>query len=75
MRRGVLGSLIYNPNAFADNLRDSGTFWLFASFCIVGFFTIVWVPETKGKSLEMIEAELMNDMERVGFLETFELVD
>lgn len=50
-----------------------GTFWSFAGFCVVGFYTIILVPETKGKSLEIIEAELMSDTERVGFMETFNL--
>lgn len=46
---------------------------MFAAFCVAGFYAIVLVPETKGKSLEMIEAELMNDTERVGFMDTFNL--
>lgn len=56
-----------------DTLGHSGTFWIFAGFCVAGFYAIVLVPETKGKSLEIIEAELMNDSERVGFMETFQL--
>lgn len=65
-----LSSLQFN---FADGLGRSGTFWTFAAFCILGFYLIILVPETKGKSLEIIEAELMNDTDRVGFMETFEL--
>ena len=40
-------------------LGVSGTFWLYAAICIAGF-VFVWfrVPETKGKSLELIEQEL-----------------
>lgn len=56
-----------------ETLDESGTFWLFAGFCVAGFYTIVLVPETKGKSLEIIEAELLNDTEHDGFLETFNL--
>ena len=40
-----------------DAIGESGTFWLFAFFCVVGG---VWiyrkVPETKGRSLEQIQA-------------------
>lgn len=40
-----------------DHLTSAGTFWLFASVCSVNvIFTIVFVPETKGKTLEQIEA-------------------
>uniref|UniRef100_V9KG94 Solute carrier family 2, facilitated glucose transporter member 8 n=1 Tax=Callorhinchus milii TaxID=7868 RepID=V9KG94_CALMI len=39
-----------------DNITPYGTFWLFGSFCFLSiFFTIFFVPETKGKSLEQIE--------------------
>nr|QDF45864.1 glucose transporter 8 [Lateolabrax maculatus]QDF45865.1 glucose transporter 8-2 [Lateolabrax maculatus] len=38
-------------------LTSAGTFWLFASMCIVNvIFTIAFIPETKGKTLEQIEA-------------------
>ncbi|XP_037633823.1 solute carrier family 2, facilitated glucose transporter member 8 [Sebastes umbrosus] len=38
-------------------LTSAGTFWLFASMCIANvIFTIAFVPETKGKTLEQIEA-------------------
>ncbi len=34
------------------------TFWLFAAFCVIAFITVYkLLPETKGKSLEQIEAE------------------
>ncbi len=40
-------------------LGASGTFWLYAAICAGGFvFVALRVPETKGKSLERIEAEL-----------------
>ncbi len=40
-------------------LNASGTFWLYGVICIIGFFFILKkLPETKGKSLEMIEREL-----------------
>jgi MFS family permease len=39
------------------NLGGAGSFWLFAALGIVAwFFVYFWVPETKGKTLEEIEA-------------------
>lgn len=41
-------------------LGPAKTFWIYASICIAGFFFILArLPETKGKSLEEIEAELV----------------
>jgi sugar porter (SP) family MFS transporter len=41
-------------------LGASGTFWLYAAICMAGVaFILLRVPETKGKSLEAIEAELV----------------
>lgn len=38
-------------------LTSAGTFWLFSFMCVLNLiFTIVFVPETKGKTLEQIEA-------------------
>lgn len=35
------------------------TFWLFSAICLLGFmFTLLLVPETKGKSLDQIQQEL-----------------
>lgn len=43
--------------SLTDAIGTAATFWLFAFFCAVAFFWIgVKVPETKGKSLEEIEA-------------------
>ncbi|XP_048098768.1 solute carrier family 2, facilitated glucose transporter member 8 isoform X2 [Alosa alosa] len=40
-----------------DVLTSAGTFWLFSGMCALNvFFTIFFVPETKGKSLEQIQA-------------------
>jgi len=42
-------------------LKASGTFWLYGAICILGFwFILKKLPETKGKSLEEIEYELVN---------------
>jgi SP family arabinose:H+ symporter-like MFS transporter len=43
-------------------LRASGTFWLYGSVCLIGFvFILKKLPETKGKSLEEIEKELVKN--------------
>jgi len=41
-------------------LNASGTFWLYGVICVFGFW-FIWkrLPETKGKSLEQIEHELI----------------
>jgi sugar porter (SP) family MFS transporter len=42
-------------------LNASGTFWLYSVICLSGFlFILKKLPETKGKSLEDIENELLN---------------
>ena len=42
-------------------LGASGTFWLYAAICGAGcIYIFIRVPETKGKSLEEIEQELIN---------------
>jgi SP family arabinose:H+ symporter-like MFS transporter len=41
-------------------LKASGTFWLYGIICVLGFwFILKKLPETKGKSLEEIEHELL----------------
>jgi len=43
------------------NLGPAGTFWLYAAICVAGFFFILAkLPETKGKTLEDIERELVD---------------
>jgi len=42
-------------------LGSAGTFWLYAAICVAGFvFIKLKLPETKGKSLEQIEHELVD---------------
>ncbi|CAG9117759.1 unnamed protein product [Plutella xylostella] len=42
-----------------DGIGPCGTFWLFGCICFVGlFFVVIFVPETRGKSLEQIESKL-----------------
>ena len=41
-------------------LGPAGTFWLYAALCATNFvFIFRCLPETKGKSLEQIERELV----------------
>jgi SP family sugar porter-like MFS transporter len=43
-------------------LKASGTFWLYGFICLLGFwFILKKLPETKGKSLEQIERELIKE--------------
>jgi MFS transporter, SP family, arabinose:H+ symporter len=40
------------------SIGTPATFWMFAAFCVIAFITVYkLLPETKGKSLEQIEAE------------------
>lgn len=41
----------------------------------MGFFFLIMVPETKGKTLEVIEQEMMDDVEQAGFFETMKISD
>lgn len=41
-----------------NNIGAAGTFWIFSAFCAIAFVTVYkLLPETKGKSLEQIEAD------------------
>jgi MFS family permease len=43
------------PN-LSHTMGNSGTFWLYAGFCFVTIlYTLVWIPETKGRTLQDIE--------------------
>ncbi len=40
-----------------DLIHESGTFWLFGAVCLLGVaYVLFFVPETKGKTLDQIEA-------------------
>ena len=42
-------------------LGAAGTFWLYAVICLLGFgFIFFKLPETKGKTLEQIERDLVD---------------
>jgi SP family arabinose:H+ symporter-like MFS transporter len=52
--------LTYTFPLLNDLLKASGTFWLYGIICLFGFmFILNRLPETKGKSLEEIEARLL----------------
>jgi hypothetical protein len=43
-----------------QRLETAGTFWLYGGICLAGLIFIrLRVPETKGKTLEQIERELV----------------
>jgi sugar porter (SP) family MFS transporter len=45
------------------NLNSYGSFWLYAAICVAGFIFIkTKLPETKGKSLEQVEATLTGNV-------------
>jgi MFS transporter, SP family, arabinose:H+ symporter len=49
------------------SIGTPATFWMFAAFCVIAFFTVYkLLPETKGKSLEQIEAEWKSKQKKTG---------
>jgi sugar porter (SP) family MFS transporter len=53
--------LTYTFPILNAKLGAAGTFWLYAGICIAGFvFIKLKLPETKGKTLEQIERELVD---------------
>lgn len=53
--------LTYTFPMLNAKLGPSGTFWLYAAICVLGcFYIYVRLPETKGKTLEQIERELVD---------------
>lgn len=52
--------LTYTFPILNHTLGAAGTFWLYAAICVAGFLFIAFrLPETKGKSLEELERELV----------------
>ena len=53
--------LTYSFPILNTKLGSAGTFWLYAAICVAGFIFIkLKLPETKGKTLEQIERELVD---------------
>lgn len=53
--------LTYTFPILNAKLGSAGTFWLYAAICVAGFLFIkLKLPETKGKTLEQIERELVD---------------
>ena len=52
--------LTYTFPIFKSLLGVSVTFWIYAGICTLGFFVLLLkLPETKGKTLEQIEKDLV----------------
>jgi MFS transporter, SP family, xylose:H+ symportor len=52
--------LTYTFPILERTIGTGNTFWIYAAICIIGFvFVRLSVPETKGKTLEQIESELL----------------
>jgi sugar porter (SP) family MFS transporter len=52
--------LTYTFPLLNEGLGPAGTFWIYAGICVAGYIFIRFrLPETKGKSLEVIESELV----------------
>lgn len=57
-------SLTYTFPLLNSSLGSFGTFWIYSAVCVAGFIIFAAkLPETKGKSLEELEGELVNDDE------------
>jgi sugar porter (SP) family MFS transporter len=53
--------LTYTFPFLNKHLGPAGTFWLYAGICVAGFLFIVFMlPETKGKTLEQLEEDLVD---------------
>jgi len=59
VNRLVSGAVAVGFMTLIDTITEAGTFFLFAGLAVCGFvFTLCVVPETKGRSLEELQAEL-----------------
>ena len=58
--RGACFILTYTFPVLNSGLGAAGTFWLYGIICLAGgIFVVCCLPETKGKSLEELEKELI----------------
>jgi len=54
-------ALTFSFPVLNDAFGAHGTFWLYGLICVIGFGVVLkFLPETKGKSLEQIERELVD---------------
>jgi MFS family permease len=54
-------ALTYTFPILEKTIGTGNTFWVYATVCVIGFFFVfAKLPETKGKSLEQIETELVD---------------
>lgn len=54
--------LVFSFPWLNTQLGAAGTFWLYAAICLAGFiFILLKLPETKGKTLEQIERDLVDE--------------
>lgn len=54
--------LTYTFPILNSKLGPAGTFWTYAAICVLGYvFILARLPETKGKTLEEIEADLVDN--------------
>lgn len=52
-------TLTYFFPSIKENLGWANNFWLYGGICVLGLVVLwVWLPETKGKSLEELERDL-----------------
>jgi SP family facilitated glucose transporter-like MFS transporter 8 len=43
-------------------MGDSGAFWLYAAVCFTAIlFTLIFVPETRGKTLQVIRSDFVTN--------------
>lgn len=55
-------TLTFSFPSLNASLGSSGTFWIYSAICLCGFiFFLNKLPETKGKSLEQLEKELIKN--------------
>jgi MFS transporter, SP family, xylose:H+ symportor len=58
--------LTFTFPVLTQHLNTAGTFWLYSAICLAGLvFILLRVPETKGKTLEQIEHELIGSRDPV----------